>query len=282
LGPAVKPLPAAGPSKPSSSFLSTVKNIPDPSKHIVGPPTGAPFAAARSNIAAGGAAVPAERLPVLPSILPLSPGKAALSPAVKPLPAAGPSKPSSSFVSTVKNIPGPSKHIVGPPPEGYNGAMIRAVGTGDAPDICEIYNYYLERTAITFEEVPVSPEEMAERIRKVTAEYPWLVWEEAGTVLGYAYVNRWKERSAYRFSVEDSVYVRAGRERRGLGWALMSALLEEVKKTTIHGIVAGISLPNPGSVALHEKAGFTQVACFKEIGYKHGNWLDVGYWELRL
>jgi phosphinothricin acetyltransferase len=160
--------------------------------------------------------------------------------------------------------------------------MIRLVRTGDARDISEIYNYYIEHTVITFEEVPVSPEEMEERIRNITAGYPWFVWEEAGAVLGYAYINQWKERSAYRFAAEDSVYLRAGQERQGLGGKLMAALLEEVKKTSVHGIVAGITLPNEGSIALHEKWGFKQIACFKEIGYKHDRWLDVGYWELLL
>ncbi|MDR3166454.1 MAG: GNAT family N-acetyltransferase [Treponema sp.] len=160
--------------------------------------------------------------------------------------------------------------------------MIRPVSLKDARVISEIYNYYVEHTVITFEEIPVSPEEMENRIRTVTAGYPWFVWDEGGTVAGYAYINQWKERSAYRFAAEDSIYLRRGQEGRGIGGKLMAALLEEVKKTTIHGIVAGITLPNERSIALHEKWGFKQIACFNEIGYKHDRWLDVAYWELLL
>jgi phosphinothricin acetyltransferase len=160
--------------------------------------------------------------------------------------------------------------------------MIRPVNAGDARAITEIYNYYIEHTVITFEEVPVSPGEMEKRIRNITAEYPWFVWDEAGTVLGYAYIHEWKERSAFRFSAEDSVYLKTGQDRRGLGGKLMAALLDGVKKTAIHGIVAGITLPNERSIALHEKWGFNRIACFKEIGYKFDRWLDVGYWELLL
>jgi phosphinothricin acetyltransferase len=160
--------------------------------------------------------------------------------------------------------------------------MIRPVRIEDARVISEIYNYYVEHTVITFEEIPVSPGEMEDRIRNITAGYPWFVWEESGTVLGYAYINKWKERSAYRFAAEDSVYLRHGQEGQGLGGKLMTALLEAVKKSDVHWIVAGITLPNEGSIALHEKWGFNQIACFKEIGYKQDRWLDVGYWELLL
>jgi phosphinothricin acetyltransferase len=160
--------------------------------------------------------------------------------------------------------------------------MIRPVKIEDAQVISGIYNYYIEHTVITFEEAPVSAGEMEKRIRNITAEYPWFVWEEAGAVLGYAYINKWKERSAYRFAAEDSIYLKAGEDGRGLGGKLMAALLDGVKKTAVHGIVAGITLPNERSIALHEKWGFNQIACFKEIGYKHDRWLDVGYWELLL
>ncbi|MDR3139391.1 MAG: GNAT family N-acetyltransferase [Treponema sp.] len=160
--------------------------------------------------------------------------------------------------------------------------MIRPVRIGDARAISEIYNYYIEHTVITFEEVSLSPGDMENRIRDVSANYPWFVYEEAGELIGYAYVNKWKERSAYRFAAEDSLYLKHGQEGRGLGGKLMASLLEAVKKTGIHSIVAGITLPNERSVGLHEKWGFTQIACFKEIGYKLDQWLDVGYWELLL
>lgn len=158
--------------------------------------------------------------------------------------------------------------------------MIRPVKPEDAAAICGIYNYYVKNTVITFEEKPVSIHEMEGRIRETTRSFPWLVWETEGTLAGYAYTHPWRERSAYRFSAEDSIYLKQGFEGRGIGKHLLSRLLEEMKKTTIHAIVAGITIPNDRSVSLHEKFGFTHIARFREIGYKQDAWLDVGYWEL--
>jgi phosphinothricin acetyltransferase len=160
--------------------------------------------------------------------------------------------------------------------------MIRPVKSNDALGICGIYNYYIKETVITFEETPVSIKEMENRIRNVSAAYPWLVWEEEGALIGYAYVNKWKDRSAYSFSVEDSIYLKQGYEHKGLGRKLLTRLLDEVKKTNIHAIVAGITLPNEQSVGLHETLGFKKIAQFNEIGFKSNRWLDVGYWELLL
>lgn len=160
--------------------------------------------------------------------------------------------------------------------------MIRTVKSTDAMAICGIYNHYVTHTVISFEENPVSIKEMERRIGDISAVYPWLVWEEAGELMGYAYVHPWKDRIAYRFSVENSIYLKQGHERKGLGTCLLTRLLEEVKKTSVHGVIAGITLPNEGSIALHEKLGFTKIAQFKEIGFKLNQWLDVGYWELLL
>jgi len=160
--------------------------------------------------------------------------------------------------------------------------MIRTVTPADAPAICAIYNHYIENTVITFEETPLETAEMEERIGKITARYPYLVWEEDGTVNGYGYVNTWRERSAYRYSAELSIYLRDGFQGRGMGRKLMERLLEEVRKTEIHSLMAVITLPNDRSVALHEKLGFRKVGRFEEIGYKFNTWLDVGFWELIL
>ena len=165
--------------------------------------------------------------------------------------------------------------------------MIRPVGPKDTAAICAIYNYYIEKTIISFEETPLSTAEMEDRIRKISAKYPYLVWEETsatgnGEINGFAYINTWKERSAYKFSAEISIYIRDGKQGSGMGRKLMERLLEEVRKTDIHTLVAGIALPNDRSVALHEKFGFKKIACFKEIGRKFNKWLDVGYWELIL
>jgi phosphinothricin acetyltransferase len=161
--------------------------------------------------------------------------------------------------------------------------MIRPVRADDAAAICSIYNHYVESAIFTFEEQPIQVDEMRERIRKISAKHPYIVWEEeSGEVNGFAYINTWKEREAYRFSAEVSVYIRNELRGRGMGRALMEKLLEEVRKTEIHSLVSGIVLPNDPSVILHEKFGFVKIGLFREIGFKLNRWLDVGYWELIL
>jgi phosphinothricin acetyltransferase len=135
---------------------------------------------------------------------------------------------------------------------------------------------------ITFDERPIKAEFMEEHIREITAHFPWLVWEEGDLVLGYAYLHQWKERKAYRFSAEDSIYLKEEAQGRGVGKQLLDLLLAEAKKTDIHAVVAGITIPNEKSIGLHEKFGFKKTAHFPEVGYKLGKWLDVGYWELIL
>jgi phosphinothricin acetyltransferase len=156
---------------------------------------------------------------------------------------------------------------------------LRPVRLSDAAAICGIYNDYID-TVITFEEAPVGREDMEERIREcTTARYPWFVWEARGALRGYAYLHQWRERSAYRYSVEDSIYLQRGWERKGIGERLLRRLLEERGDAEIHAVIAGITIPNAGSIGLHEKLGFTKVAQFPEVGYKQGRWLDVGYWQ---
>jgi phosphinothricin acetyltransferase len=160
--------------------------------------------------------------------------------------------------------------------------MIRPVTIRDAAPVCGIYNYYVKNTAISFEETPVSIKEMQIRIQEISSTFPWLVLEEEGEVLGYAYVHKWQERIAYRYSAEDTIYIKTGFERKGLGQQLFTAILEAIRKTDLHALVAGITLPNEPSIVLHEKFGFKKIAQFPEIGYKQDHWLDVGYWELIL
>jgi phosphinothricin acetyltransferase len=158
--------------------------------------------------------------------------------------------------------------------------MIRTVTLEDAAAVCGIYNYYVENTDVTFEEDPVPVSAMESRINAVTAKYPWLVYEEAGEVLGYAYIHPWHERPAYRFTVEDSIYLKRGKTGRGIGKALLARLLEDTRKPDIHALMSVITVPNEASTALHEKFGFKQVGRFAEVGCKFGRRLDVGYWEL--
>jgi len=120
---------------------------------------------------------------------------------------------------------------------------------------------------------------MERRVNQVTAKFPWIVYEEKGIVIGYAYASSWKERSAYRFSVEGTVYLDKDQIGRGIGIKLYEHLLHELEKNNIHYIIGGISLPNEASVALHERLGFRKCAHFKEVGRKFNQWIDVGYWE---
>ncbi|MBO6586231.1 MAG: N-acetyltransferase [Gracilimonas sp.] len=161
--------------------------------------------------------------------------------------------------------------------------MIRPVQPEDTYALTDIYNYYILDTTVTFEEEKITPEEIQSRIHKVeSSALPWLVAEEQDKKVGYAYATKWKERSAYRHSVEISVYVDHNRQGNGWGTKLYQALFTELQKKDIHLAIGGITLPNDASIALHEKFGMEKVAHFKEIGYKFGQWLDVGYWQKRL
>jgi L-amino acid N-acyltransferase YncA len=160
--------------------------------------------------------------------------------------------------------------------------MIRTCTTADAAAICSIYNHYVRDTVITFEEAPVATPEMAQRVVDVATRFPWLVAEEGNEIVGYAYATPWKTRSAYRFSVESTVYVAPGQTGRGLGTALYRELLDELRKQGVHSVVGGIALPNAASITLHEKLGFKKIGEFVEIGRKFDRWVDVGYWELIL
>lgn len=158
--------------------------------------------------------------------------------------------------------------------------MIRNVHPDDALSICAIYNHYIEHTAITFEEEILAPEEMRQRILETTQTYPWLVYEENGELLGYAYGRKWRERSAYRHSAELTVYLDPSTVGRGIGTELFGALLAELRNREIHCVIGGAALPNPASIALLERFGLRKVAHFSQVGYKLGRWIDVGYWQL--
>jgi L-amino acid N-acyltransferase YncA len=158
--------------------------------------------------------------------------------------------------------------------------MIRPARSSDAESVIRIYNHYVTTTTITFEEQPVSGGQMAERMDEVmSAQLPWLVAEESGEVVGYAYASKWKARVAYRFSVESSVYLSTTAAGRGWGTRLYSALFDELKQRGAHAVIGGVALPNHASVALHEKLGMRKVAHFEEVGFKFGKWIDVGYWQ---
>lgn len=154
---------------------------------------------------------------------------------------------------------------------------IRAVRSGDAERIADIYRPIVEETTISFEEVAPDGAEIARRIAAGSQSYPWLVAEHDGTVLGYAYASRHRERSAYRYSVDVSVYVAQGARGRGVAGALYQALFARLRDLEFHRAFAGIALPNEASLKLHERFGFAPVGIYKEVGRKFGRWLDV-YW----
>ena len=157
---------------------------------------------------------------------------------------------------------------------------IRIATASDADRIAEIYNHYIANTVVTFEEEPVAGDEMRRRMDDVFASaLPWLIAESGGRVVGYAYATKWKARSAYRFSVETTVYLADGLGKVGLGSRLYDELFRLLKEKGIHAAIGGIALPNDASVALHEKFGMRKVAHFDEVGFKFGKWVDVGYWE---
>jgi len=160
---------------------------------------------------------------------------------------------------------------------------IRPASSPDAARICAIYNHYVAGSTISFEEAPVSTDDMAARIAEVTnGGLPWLVLDVDGVVAGYAYATKWRARPAYRHAVESSVYLDPALAGRGHGRRLYARLLDELRSRGLHTVIGGIAQPNERSVALHEALGFRKVAHFSEVGFKLGRWVDVGYWQLLL
>lgn len=165
---------------------------------------------------------------------------------------------------------------------GSMGATLRVATIGDAAAIAAIYAPYVTDTVISFEERPPTAEEMAQRLAKTLPQYPWLVAEADGKVVGYAYGGRFAERAAYRWSVETTVYVRQDSHRAGIGRSLYELLIVILIFQGYHSAFGGITLPNAASIGLHEAMGFEPVGIYKEVGFKFGRWLDVGWWRLGL
>ncbi|HEX8367355.1 MAG TPA: GNAT family N-acetyltransferase [Pyrinomonadaceae bacterium] len=158
---------------------------------------------------------------------------------------------------------------------------IRPVNKQDAAQIAGIYNYYIETSHATFELDAIDSNAMENRISESFArDYPFFVCEENGEILGYAYGRQFRPRRAYRHSIEVSVYIKNGAQGKSIGTRLYERLFPEIRQKDFHALIAGISLPNEASVRLHEKFGFEKVAHFREVGFKFGRWIDVGYWEL--
>jgi L-amino acid N-acyltransferase YncA len=152
--------------------------------------------------------------------------------------------------------------------------MVREATAADAAACAAIYAPYVTDTAVSFETEPPGPDEMAARI---AAAHEWLVLEDGGRVVGYAYAGRFAPRAAYRWACEVSVYLERGRHRTGGGRALYAALLPRLAARGFRVAVAGMTLPNDASVGLHRAMGFQPVGTYRRIGYKHGAWHDVAW-----
>lgn len=161
--------------------------------------------------------------------------------------------------------------------------IVRNASEADATELARIYNYYIDKTCVTFETEAVDSKEMLQRI-DATSEIPlpWLVAEDDGQIVGYAYASRWKGRCAYRFAVESTIYLDAAQMGKGIGQRLYLDLIEAIRSHSMRSVIGGISLPNDASVRLHERLGFKKVGHFERVGYKLDQWVDVGYWQLQL
>lgn len=160
--------------------------------------------------------------------------------------------------------------------------MIRRVELQDAKAITAIYNEYVMHSVVTFETEPLREEDMRSRIVEISAAYPYFVCEVEGKVVGYCYVHAWKQRAAYRNTLETTVYIHADYQGKGIGRALMDKLIKECRREGYHALIACLTEANERSEALHLALGFHQVSHFKEVGLKFGRWLDVVDYELIL
>ena len=159
---------------------------------------------------------------------------------------------------------------------------IRPATTKDATAVARVYAPYVLETAITFETEPPTAETMAQRIAKTVQTHPWLIADRGGEIVGFAYAGKHSERPAYRWTVNVTVYVSDGVRQSGVGRALYDSLLTTLREQGFRSAFAEIVLPNPGSIKLHENAGFKKIGVHEDIGFKLGRWHDIGYWRLGL
>lgn len=159
---------------------------------------------------------------------------------------------------------------------------IRIATEADAKGILDIYAPYITNTSYTFETEVPTVEDFAARIRNYLATWPWLVCERGGEIAGYAYATRHRERVAYQWCTESSVYIHDDHQKKGIARALYLALFNILEHQGFRNVYAVINLPNPKSVALHENCGFEYFTTFEKVGYKLGRWKNVGWWKLVL
>ena len=160
--------------------------------------------------------------------------------------------------------------------------MIRSVTQQDASSIANIYNEYVLNSTITFETEPVTVAEMEKRINHLSKDFPYFVYEENNEIQGYCYVHYWKEKAAYKYTLETTVYLSPNAKGKGIGTLLMKKLIETCKEQGYHNLIACITSGNEASFYLHTKLGFKKVSHFHEVGLKFNQWLDVIDYELIL
>lgn len=156
---------------------------------------------------------------------------------------------------------------------------IRAAQESDMPSFASIINYFIETTTVNFRTHPQSPDEWRDDWKLLSERYPWLVAQENAEIVGLAYAGPWKARNAYDWSAESTVYVANGQHRRGIGRLLYDQLLAILDAQGYRSTIGIIALPNPSSVALHEACGFRHAGTLRAVGFKHGQWHDVGFWQ---
>lgn len=162
------------------------------------------------------------------------------------------------------------------------GLALRDATAADAARCAAIYRPFVTDNWVSFELDPPDADEMARRIARYRESHGWLVAEADGEIAGYAYGSPHRDREAYATSCDVAIYIDPAFARRGVGRALYGALLPALKAKGRHAAFAGIALPNPGSIGLHESFGFTLVGIYREVGWKMGGWRDVGWWQLVL
>mgnify|MGYP002639605013 CR=1 FL=1 len=158
--------------------------------------------------------------------------------------------------------------------------MIRKVRIEDAQQLVGIYNYYVLNSVVTFDDIPFNAIYFEDKIKTITPQFPFYVYEENDEILGYAYANKWRLKPAYKYTVESTIYLKYNATGKQIGTKLYSHLLFELKEQNYHAIIGGVSLPNDVSIKLHENLGFKKVAHYNEVGLKFNKWVDVAFWQL--
>ena len=160
--------------------------------------------------------------------------------------------------------------------------MIRPFKIEDVQQLLEIYNYYVLNSTATFDVELLTFEAFSDKVTRINKEYPFIVYVEGDTILGYAYGSKFRPKPAYNKTVESTVYVKHNEFGKQIGTKLYKELLIQLKNENYHLVLGVLTLPNEASVKLHKKFGFKQVADLKQVGFKFGTWQDVGFWQLNL